>query len=117
MSFFDNYEDAGPGNWVSADEKDAIIENGIPFKIIAVTYEEEGKYGDRFVLRIELPNPETGEEEERLMGYGAGTVESRDRMLRSMKSYLEDADAVPPEVKIERIGRAVIIRPAADVEA
>lgn len=113
MSFFDNFQDAGGGNYVAADEKDVLIENGIPFKVTGVVFEEEGKFGDRYVIRIDLPNPENGEEEERLMSFGAGSVESRDRMLRAMMAYLEDADAEPPEVKLEKIGRAVLIRNAA----
>jgi len=109
VSFFDEYKDIGGGEYVSSDEKNVLIENGIPLKITDVAYQEESKFGERYVCRVLLPDPETGDEEERLMSFSAGTVESRDRMLKAMAEYLDDADAEPPLVKLEKVGRAVII--------
>lgn len=111
MGFFDEYKDIGGGEYVSADEKAVLIENGIPFQITDVVYQEESKFGERFVTRALLPDPDTGEEEERLMSFGAGTVESRDRMLRALAEWLDEADNEPPYVKLEKVGRAVIIVP------
>lgn len=109
MSFFDEYKDIGGGQYVGADEKGVLIENGIPFQMTDVVYQDESKYGERFVTRVVLPDPETGEEEERLMSFSAGTVESRDRMLRALAEWLDEADNEPPYVKLEKVGRAVII--------
>ena len=109
MSFFDTYKDIGGGQYVGKDEKDVLIENGIPFQITDVVYQEESKFGERYVTRVELPDPESGETEERLMSFSAGTVESRDRMLKALAEWLDDADNEPPYVKLEKIGRAVII--------
>lgn len=109
MGFFDDYKDIGGGEYVGADEKAVLIENGIPFQITDVVYQEESKFGERYVCRVELPDPETGETEERLMSFSAGTVESRDRMLKALSEWLDDGDNEPPYVKLEKVGRAVII--------
>ena len=109
--FFDGYKDIGGGDYVDKDEKDVLIDNGIPFRITDVVYQEESKFGERFVCRVLLPDTESGEEndEERLMSFGAGTVESRDRLLRALAEWLDEADNEPPFVKLTRAGRAVII--------
>lgn len=109
MSFFDEYKDIGGGEYVSSDEKNVLIDNGIPFQMTDVVYQEESKFGERFVTRVMLPDPESGEETERLMSFGAGTVESRDRLLRALAEYLDDASNDPPFVKLTKVGRAVII--------
>lgn len=113
LSFFDNYKDAGSGEWVSSDEKDVLIENAIPVQIVDVMYEEEGKYGERYVLKLLLPDEESGAyEDERRMGFGAGPVESRDRMLQAMMEYLDDASAEPIWVRFTMVGRSCIIEAA-----
>jgi hypothetical protein len=109
VSFFDGYKDIGGGQYVGSDEKDVLIENGIPFQMTDVVYQEESKFGERFVTRVLLPDPETGETEERLLSFGVGTVESRDRMLRALAEWLDEGDNEPPYVKLTRVGRAVII--------
>lgn len=109
MGFFDEYKDIGGGEYVGADEKAVLIESGIPFQMTDVVYQEESKFGERYVTRVMLPDPETGETEERLMSFSAGTVESRDRMLKALQEWLDDADNEPPYVKLEKVGRAVII--------
>lgn len=109
MSFFDDYKDIGGGEYVGADEKAVIIDEGIPLTVVDVVYQEESQYGERYVIRVLLPDPDTGDEEERLMSFGCNSVESRDRMLKAMAEYLETEGATPPVVKLERVGRAVII--------
>lgn len=109
MSFFDDYKDIGGGEYVGADEKAVIIDEGIPLTVVDVVYQEESQYGERYVCRVLLPDPDTGDEEERLMSFGCGSVESRDRMLKAMAEYLETDGAEPPTVKLEKVGRAVII--------
>lgn len=109
MSFFDEYKDIGGGDYVSSDEKNVLIDNGIPIQITDVVYQEESKFGERFVCRVMLPDRDLGEAEERLMSFSAGTVESRDRMLRALAEWLDEGDNEPPWVKLEKVGRAVII--------
>lgn len=116
MSFFDEYKEIG-GNWVSADEKQVLMDNGIPFEIQDVVEDDHNQYGPRFVAHVLLPNPETGENEERVIGFPKGTVESRDRMLSQMQEYLErDGDKEPVMVKLEKVGRSIIIRNAGATE-
>jgi hypothetical protein len=109
VSFFDEFKDIGGGEYVGADEKQVLIDHGISFQMTDVVYQEESKFGERFVTRVALPDPETGETEERLLSFGVGTVESRDRMLRALAEWLDEADNEPPYVKLSKVGRAVII--------
>lgn len=110
MSFWDEYVEP-QGSWVKADEKAVLIEGGIPFQITGVA---EGDYqGEpRYVVGALVPDPETGEEEERLFGFPIGTVESRDRMLKQLADYLKRDDAEKVTVKLEKTGRSVLIRQA-----
>ncbi len=110
--FFSEYKEVG-GNYVKAEEKQVLMDNGIPFQIVDIVVDDENKYGPRFIAKVLLPNVETGEDEERAIGFPKGTVESRDRMLNQMSSYLERDDAEPVMVKLEQIGRSIIIRAAA----
>ena len=109
--FFDTYQDIGGGKYVDAKEKDALIENGVPFEITDVVYQSESKFGARFVCRVVLPDfeDENGEGEDRLMSFGANSVESRDRMLNALMEYLKDPEATPPSVRLEKAGRATLI--------
>lgn len=110
MSFWDEYEEP-TGSWVKAAEKQVIIENGIPFEVTGVT---EGEYQgeSRYVVEALLPNPETGDPEERIFGFGKGSVESRDRMLSQLREYLKQDDAEKVVVKLEMAGRSQLLRQA-----
>lgn len=110
MGFWDEYTEP-TGSWVKAAEKQVIIDEGIPFQITAVT---KGDYqGEpRYVVSALIPNPESGEEEERLLGFPIGTVESRDRRLGQMDEYLARDDAEQVTVKLEKVGRSILVRQA-----
>lgn len=112
MGFFDTFQDIGGGSWVSSAEKAVLIEQGIPLTITAVIEDEKNKYGPRYVAKALVPNPETGDEEERQIGFPIGTVESRDRMLDAMQEYLQGADAEPVTVKLEKVGNSILVRKA-----
>ena len=106
MGFFDTYQDTAPeGSWVGKDEKDTLIANATPMTVVKVE-RGEGQFGERFVATVTIDG------EERLISFPFGTVESRDRMLNALEKYLEDADAEPPVVKLEKAGRAIIISAA-----
>lgn len=112
MSFFDTYQEIG-GNFIKADEKAAMMEGGIPFTIKSIVEDPANKYGPRYVLGLLVPNPETGDEEERSLGFQTGKVESRDRMLAQMKDYLEgEGEKEPVVCKLEKVGQSIIIRQA-----
>ncbi len=112
MGFFDEYKEIG-GNFVGAEEKQVLIDNGIPFEVLAVIMDEANKYGPRFVTKVMLPDPATGDEQERAISFPTGTVESRDRMLTQLAEYLDRPDADPVMVKLEKVGRSIIVRAAA----
>lgn len=100
------------GNYLKAAEKKAVAEAGIPFVITAV---KEGEYDGqpRYVLDIIVPNPETGDDEERLLAFPIGSgVESRDRMLAALMEYLEGDSPEEVKAKLEKVGRSYIIREA-----
>jgi hypothetical protein len=112
MGFWDEFTDVGGGSYISADEKAALIENGVTFQILGVVEEKGGKYGDRYILKVSVANPLTGEDEDRNLGFGQGTVPSRDRMLEALTGYLGSDDAEPVFVTLEKAGQAVLIRKA-----
>lgn len=111
MSFWDEYKEIG-GNFIKADEKDVLMENGIPMKVLAVVEDQANKYGPRYVAKVEVPNPETGEAEERAISFPIGTVESRDRMLSQLVDYLGREDADEVVIKLEKVGRSILLRQA-----
>lgn len=111
MSFWDEYKEIG-GNFIKADEKQVLIENGIPLKVTAVIEDQANQYGPRFVAQVVVPNPETGEDEERAVSFPIGTVESRDRMLLQLVDYLARPDAEEVVVKLEKAGRSILLRQA-----
>lgn len=111
MSFFDTYQEIG-GNFIKADEKRVLMDEGIPLTITGIAEDPTNKYGPRYVLAVLVPNPETGQEEERSLGFLQGSVESRDRMLSQMKEYLESDGAEPVVCKLEQVGRSILIRQA-----
>lgn len=111
MSFWDEYKEIG-GNFIKADEKDVLMENGIPLTVLEIADDQHNQYGPRYVAKVTVPNPETGEDEERAIAFPQGTVESRDRMLSQMMEYLERDDADEVSVKLEKVGRSILIRQA-----
>lgn len=113
--FFDDYQDlGGGGKFLSKDEKDFLIENGIAFEITAVGYDPDNQYGPRYVAFCNVPHPEEeGEIEEKKISFPTETgVDSRDAMLKAMKDYLTGEDAEPVKVKLEKPGRAILISQA-----
>lgn len=112
MGFFDDYQEIG-GQFMTAAEKQVLIDEGIPFQITAIT--EDARFDDkeRFVVQVLVPDPENGEEQERLIGFQKNGVDSRDRMLKQMKEYLASDEAEPVIVKLEKVGRAQVLRNAA----
>lgn len=114
MSFWDTYE-APVGSYIVAAEKQVMAENGIPFKVNGVLYEASDRFEGkpRYILEITSPNPETGEDEERLLAFPAGSgADSRDRMLAEMRTYFEGDGAEPVVAKVEKKGRAFFLTQA-----
>lgn len=111
MAFWDEYKEIG-GNFIGADEKQVLMDNGIPLKVLAVIEDQANQYGPRYVAQVMCPNPETGDDEERAVSFPIGTVESRDRMMIQLTEYLGRDDAEEVVVKLEKVGRSILVRQA-----
>ena len=106
---WDKYQSAG--NYISAAEKKVLAENGIPFMVTAI--KEKEKFENlHYELSITVPNPETGEDEERTLSFAIGTgAESRDAMLTGLKKHLEESgEAV--KAKVYKQGRGYYLQGA-----
>ena len=117
MGFWDDYVDEGGGGYVSAEEKAVLIENGVAFQILSVREDDEnqfqGKTSPRFVTTVNIPNPLTGEDEERILPFGkVAGGSSRDRMLGALQEYLDTDGEEDVFVVLEKIGNFIAIRKA-----
>ena len=118
VSFWDGYKDEGGGKYLSAAEKAALIENAVVLEITGVRFDEKNQFkgnaAPRFVVTFMVPNPLTGENEERLAGFATiPDGSSRDRLLEALIDYLEDPDETDPIlVVLELVGNFVLIRKA-----
>lgn len=107
--FGDSYvpSEEGGGLYIGADEKQALSEGGIPFKVTDVTFEPDTQYGEQYELTVFLP---TEPEEERRLAFAAkSNVGSRDDMLEQAANFFGEDDAEPFWLKLEKKGRAWIL--------
>ena len=100
--FFETFQDAGGGNWVGKEEKDAMIADGTAFTVTRVA-RGASKYGERYVIDTEIDG------EMRSIGFPADTVQSRDRLLDALIEYLKGENPEPVSLKMQRIGRSIIL--------
>lgn len=116
MGFFDEYTDTGKWNFVGKEEKEVLIKERVAFvpeKIVEVE-SKDPKFSDQYVIFTRLPGDE---DEVRALGFGKGTVESRDRLLSALAGYLEriedgtETDPAP-SLYIERIGQSLVLKNA-----
>ena len=91
------------GSWVGKEEKAELISSGSPFDITAVTYDPTNKYGPRYVVSFSLDG------EERQVGFGADSVESRDRTLAAMIEYFDNNPGDTIAAKLEQVGRSILV--------
>lgn len=110
--FFDTFQDTSSSGYLKADDKAFLMDNGIAFPITAVSVADHPEYGERYLCAVVVPTKEGGEPEARTLAFPVGSVESRDRMLDAMAKWLDDPTAEPPVVKLEKVGRSLILRPA-----
>lgn len=84
-----------------------VLNQGMPFTITAVRED-----GPRYVLEVVLSNPESGDDEDRLLSFPIGSgVESRDKMLKRLKEHLEREDAEEVTARLEKVGRSYVLVP------
>lgn len=116
MGFFDGYKDiGGGGKYITADQKQFLIENGVSFEITKLVMDPENQYGPRYVAFIVVPDEETGELVEAKLGFPVGSgADSRDAMLKAMEVYLDedDEDKDKVYVQLSKPGRAILLQPA-----
>lgn len=111
MGFWDAYKEENTLNYVSKEEKEVLIKEGITFTVRNV-FTNEGQFGPKYNLIIELDG------EDRALSFVAGRVESRDRLLDAMMEYLDqEGDVEYPRCKLVRRGQSqLIVRADDDVE-
>lgn len=117
--FWDTYQDEGGGKFLSAAEKNAIIENGVVLQIVGVRFDEKNQYqgneAPRYVVTFLVPNALTGENEERFAGFALNPEgSSRDRLLGALMDYLETKEGAADTilVTLSKVGNFVLIEKA-----
>jgi hypothetical protein len=115
VSFWDTHDaGSGGGGYLSPDEKDELISNETPFDVTAVRYEKENKFGPRYVVTLVLPDPTTGDNETRMVGFPAESgVVSRNDLLQAMIDDhfgAGETDGIP--CILTKGGQAILLKPA-----
>jgi hypothetical protein len=101
----------GGGNYITAAEKKVLADNGIPFTITAIRQVHKFD-NENYELTVMVPDPETGEPEERVLSFPIGTgAESRDRTIAGMVRHLEESGE-SIDAKVEKIGRGYFLTAA-----
>jgi hypothetical protein len=111
---WDKY-DTGGGDFISAAEKRALAEQGVPFSILNVVERESRfEHDSEFVIKIVVPEGVEGVEPgERALTFAKGTgAESRDRTLEGMMEHFGEDGADEIEAKLAKVGRAWLIKAA-----
>ena len=114
MAFSDEFVDTGKWNFVAKEERQVLIKEKVlftPERIIEVA-SNDPKFSDQYVIFTRLPGDE---DEVRAMGFGKGSVDSRDRLLSALTGYLERIEEgtetdPAPQLYIEQVGQAQILR-------
>jgi hypothetical protein len=107
--FWDSYKDEGGGKYLSAPEKNKLIDEGIVLQITNVRYDEKNQYqgnpAPRYVVTFMVDGVE------RFAGFAINTEDesSRDRLLGALQEDLEGGATDPVMVVLERIGQFVAI--------
>lgn len=101
-SFWDNFTTTSGLNFIGKEEKDVMVEETVPFKIERI-FHTPSKFGPRYVAITNVDG------EERALGFGAGTVESRDQFFDALIGWYEREDAEPVTVVMKRAGNAILV--------
>jgi hypothetical protein len=114
VSFWDEHPDTGGGGYLTPDEKDELVKSETPFEITAVRFEEENKYGPRYVVTLNLPDPTTGDNETKMVGFPKGSgVTSRDDLLQAMMDdYFGAGETEPLRTVLAKGGNSFLLKPA-----
>lgn len=118
MSFWDTHDaGSGGGGYLTPDEKDELVKTEAEFEITNVRLDEENKYGPRFVVTLVLPDPATGDNETRMVGFPIGSgVTSRDDLLQAMiDDHFGAGEKSPIPAILAKGGNSYLIKPAPSV--
>lgn len=104
MAFKDEFKDTGSLNYIGKEEKAELIESAEQFPVSQVFKAASAEYGPKYNCIVELDG------ESRCLSFGAGSVESRDRMLDAMIDYLEENEGDEVPVYLEKNKQSILIR-------
>jgi hypothetical protein len=114
VAFWDSHTVNSGSGYLSPEEKDALVKSEQPFDITGVRFEAENKFGPRYVVTLVLPNPATGDNETRMVGFPKGSgVTSRDDILQAMIDDhfgAGETEAIP--AVLAKGGNSFLIKPA-----
>lgn len=107
--FWDTYKDEGGGKYLTAAEKNTLIDNATPLEITAVRYDEKNQFqgnpAPRYVVTFVVDGAE------RFAGFAISEDgdSSRDRLLAALVDYLDTPGAEKVEVVMEKVGNFVTL--------
>lgn len=113
QGFWDTYKDEGGGKYLTAAEKNTLIDNGTVLTITGIRYDEKNQFqgnpAPRYVVTFDVDGTE------RFAGFAISEDgdSSRDRLLAALVDYLDDPKAEKVEVVMEKIGNFVALVKAA----
>ena len=107
--FWDIYQDEGGGKYLTAPEKNKLIDGGVALEITKVRYDEKNQFqgnpAPRYVVTFVVDGVE------RFAGFAISEDgdSSRDRLLGALVDYLDTPGAEKVEVVMERKGQFVAL--------
>ena len=119
MAFWDQHDPgSGSGGYLTPEEKEDLVNDETPFEITGVRFEQENKFGPRFVVSLVLPDQATGDNETRLVGFPQGSgATGRDNVLQAMMDdHFGAGDKTPIPCILAKGGRAFVLLPAPEAK-
>ncbi|MGH7273712.1 MAG: hypothetical protein ACREIQ_04560 [Nitrospiria bacterium] len=107
--FFETFNNTSGLSWITGEEKELLVNADVALPVLSVGEGPGYQPGTKqYYFVTELDG------EARAIGFGAGSVESRDRMFVALQEFLEQEDAETPLVKVIRSGRSLLLVNAED---
>jgi len=109
QGFWETYKDEGGGKYLTASEKNDLIDAGTVLEIVGVRYDEKNQFqgnpAPRFVVTFVVDGTE------RFAGFAISEDgnSSRDNLLGALVEYIGSKDAEKVFVRMEKIGQFVAL--------
>ena len=109
QGFWETYKDEGGGKYLTASEKNDLIDAGTVLEIVGVRYDEKNQFqgnpAPRFVVTFVVDGTE------RFAGFAISEDgnSSRDNLLGALVEYIGSKDAETVSVRMEKIGQFVAL--------